>query len=81
MFVPDCALVIIVPSSLDKSKYSKPTYQPADGCKFPDSFAFAGEFQDGIRQIGNCAPPLSMRAIAGHIRREILVPGSSERAA
>ena len=48
---------------------------------FPDGFAFAGEFPEGIRQIGNCVPPLFMRAIAGHIRREILAPVSSERAA
>jgi len=48
---------------------------------FPDSFTFAGEFTEGIRQIGNCVPPLFMRAIAGHIRREILAPVSSERAA
>ena len=39
---------------------------------FPDGFTFAGEFEEGIRQIGNCVPPLFMRAIAGHIRREIL---------
>jgi DNA (cytosine-5)-methyltransferase 1 len=48
---------------------------------FPDGFTFAGEFPEGIRQIGNCVPPLFMRAIAGHIRREILAPVSSERAA
>ena len=39
---------------------------------FPDSFTFAGEFQDGIRQIGNCVPPLFMKAIAGHIRQSLL---------
>ena len=48
---------------------------------FPDGFTFAGEFTEGIRQIGNCVPPLFMHAIAGHIRREILAPVSSERAA
>jgi len=31
---------------------------------FPDEFAFAGEFEEGIRQIGNSVPPLFMRAIA-----------------
>ena len=31
---------------------------------FPDQFVFAGEFENGIRQIGNCVPPLFMRAIA-----------------
>jgi DNA (cytosine-5)-methyltransferase 1 len=39
---------------------------------FPDGFAFAGEFEEGIRQIGNCVPPLFMRAIADHIRWSIL---------
>jgi DNA (cytosine-5)-methyltransferase 1 len=39
---------------------------------FPDGFAFAGPFDEGIRQIGNSVPPLFMRAIAGHIRREVL---------
>ena len=40
---------------------------------FPDEFAFAGEFDEGIRQIGNCVPPLFMRAIARHIRATILI--------
>ena len=44
---------------------------------FPDDFAFAGEFDEGIRQIGNCVPPLFMRAIAGHILRNILAQISS----
>ena len=39
---------------------------------FPDDFAFAGEFEEGIRQIGDCVPPLFMKAIARHIRQEIL---------
>ena len=39
---------------------------------FPDAFAFAGEFEEGIRQIGNCVPPLFMRAIAGHIKGKLL---------
>jgi DNA (cytosine-5)-methyltransferase 1 len=39
---------------------------------FPDEFTFAGEFEEGIRQIGNCVPPLFMRAIAVHIRATIL---------
>ena len=34
---------------------------------FPDEFCFAGEFEDGIRQIGNSVPPLLMRAIAKHV--------------
>ena len=39
---------------------------------FPDAFVFAGDFTEGIRQIGNCVPPLFMRAIGVHIRTKIL---------
>jgi site-specific DNA-cytosine methylase len=39
---------------------------------FPDAFLFAGEFEEGIRQIGNCVPPLFMLAIAGHIYHHIV---------
>jgi DNA (cytosine-5)-methyltransferase 1 len=39
---------------------------------FPDAFVFAGDFTKGIRQIGNCVPPLFMRPIALHIRTAIL---------
>jgi site-specific DNA-cytosine methylase len=39
---------------------------------FPDAFVFAGDFTEGIRQIGNCVPPLFMRPIALHIRTAIL---------
>jgi len=41
---------------------------------FPDAFVFAGAFDEGIRQIGNCVPPLFMLAAARHIR-QILLPG------
>jgi DNA (cytosine-5)-methyltransferase 1 len=43
---------------------------------FPDGFTFGGEFTEGIRQIGNCVPPLFMRAIAEHIRRNMLSRGN-----
>ena len=43
---------------------------------FPDSFEFAGEFDEGIRQIGNSVPPLFMKAIAEHIRRCLFLKGS-----
>jgi site-specific DNA-cytosine methylase len=33
---------------------------------------FAGEFEDGIRQIGNCVPPVFMKAIAQHIGKKLL---------
>jgi DNA (cytosine-5)-methyltransferase 1 len=49
---------------------------------FPDSFAFPGKFEEGIRQIGNCVPPLFMRAIACHIGQKVMASiASSERAA
>ena len=39
---------------------------------FPDNFNFAGDFKDKWARIGNSVPPLFMRSIARHIRREIL---------
>lgn len=41
-------------------------------CSYPDQFVFVGEFKDGVERMGNSVPPLFMRAIAEHIRREIL---------
>jgi DNA (cytosine-5)-methyltransferase 1 len=39
---------------------------------FPADFRFIGEFKDQWARIGNSVPPLLMRSIALHIRREIL---------
>jgi site-specific DNA-cytosine methylase len=39
---------------------------------FPGKFVFAGSWKDAINRIGNSVPPLFMRAIADHIRKEIL---------
>lgn len=39
---------------------------------FPDPFQFAGDVSAAFTRIGNSVPPLFMRAIAGHVRREIL---------
>lgn len=39
---------------------------------FPDGFRFAGGRRSIQRQIGNSVPPLFMKAIAEHIRQEIL---------
>ena len=39
---------------------------------FPDEFVFPGQFEEGIRQIGNSVPPLFMRAIAQSIGRNLL---------
>jgi hypothetical protein len=40
---------------------------------FPDEFLFAGEFEEGIKQIGSCVPSLFMKAIAQHIAKFILL--------
>lgn len=39
---------------------------------FPDAFRFVGNWSDSVQRIGNTVPPLFMRAIAVHVRREIL---------
>jgi DNA (cytosine-5)-methyltransferase 1 len=39
---------------------------------FPFDYQFAGNYEQQWARIGNSVPPLFMRAIAGHIRREIL---------
>lgn len=39
---------------------------------FPPSFTFSGTEQNALDRIGNSVPPLFMRAIAQHIRTEIL---------
>lgn len=39
---------------------------------FPDIYAFAGTYEDSVNRMGNSVPPLFMRAIAQHIRHEIL---------
>ena len=39
---------------------------------FPDKFVFAGDRYDCKQRIGNSVAPLFMRAIAGHVRTEIL---------
>lgn len=39
---------------------------------FPDAFQMIGQYKEQWQRIGNSVPPLFMRAIAGHIRRELL---------
>jgi DNA (cytosine-5)-methyltransferase 1 len=47
-------------------------------CSFPDDFKFIGNFLDkddygeAVARMGNCVPPLFMKAIAAHIRDAIL---------
>lgn len=45
---------------------------------FPDTFQFIGEFEDQWARIGNCVPPLLMKAVASNLR-ELLAgaPGSA----
>lgn len=40
---------------------------------FPDAFVFTGTWADAVQRIGNCVPPLFMKAIAAHIRDHILM--------
>jgi DNA (cytosine-5)-methyltransferase 1 len=39
---------------------------------FSDGFTFCGDFKSIVSRIGNSVPPLFMRSIARHIRKEIL---------
>lgn len=39
---------------------------------YPNEFRFAGDREDGINRIGNSVPPNLMRAIAEHVRKNIL---------
>ena len=39
---------------------------------FPDGYVWAGDSSDITQRIGNSVPPLFMRSIAMHVRREIL---------
>ena len=55
----------------ERRRFSLPEFKRFGS--FPDDFLFAGDFEEGIRQIGNSVPPLFMKAIAGHIRQKILV--------
>jgi DNA (cytosine-5)-methyltransferase 1 len=54
----------------ERRRFSLPEFKRF--ASFPDQFEFAGSFDEGIRQIGNCVSPLFMRAIAGHIRAKVL---------
>ena len=39
---------------------------------FPDEFQFAGDYSDAVARIGNSVPPLFMKAIAEHVRSNLL---------
>ena len=38
----------------------------------PDAYAFVDGLHNGMQRIGNSVPPLFMRAIAGHLREQVL---------
>jgi len=59
----------------ERRRFSLPEFKRFGS--FPDGFVFPGEFEEGIRQIGNCVPPLFMMAIAEHIRRKLLTTNES----
>ena len=39
---------------------------------FPDDYIFEGKFEECWARMGNCVPPNFMKAIASHIKNEIL---------
>jgi DNA (cytosine-5)-methyltransferase 1 len=41
-------------------------------CSFPDSYQFAGSLEEHWARMGNSVPPLLMKAIASHIKTNIL---------
>jgi DNA (cytosine-5)-methyltransferase 1 len=42
------------------------------GASFPDGFKLSGRFDSQWQRIGNCVPPNLMKAIALHVKRNIL---------
>lgn len=40
-------------------------------CSFPPWFEVVGDYASQFRQVGNCVPPLFMRAIASHLREKV----------
>ncbi len=54
----------------ERRRFSLPEFKRFGS--FPDGFTFAGEFEEGFKQIGNCVPPLFMRAIAEPIQFGLL---------
>jgi DNA (cytosine-5)-methyltransferase 1 len=40
---------------------------------FPDGFKFTGDRKEIVSRLGNSVPPNLMRAIAEHVKKEILI--------
>jgi DNA (cytosine-5)-methyltransferase 1 len=58
----------------ERRRFSLPEFKRFGS--FPYAFEFAGEFEEGIRQIGNGVPPLFMKAIAECLRSNFLALGN-----
>jgi len=58
----------------ERRRFSLPEFKRFGS--FPDAFEFTGEFDEGIRQIGNSVPPLLMKAIAECLRSNFLALGN-----
>ena len=54
----------------ERRRFSLPEFKRF--ASFPDGFVFAGEFEEGIKQIGNCVPPLFMKAIAEYVKYTVI---------
>jgi DNA (cytosine-5)-methyltransferase 1 len=48
------------------------------GGSFPDAFIFLGDYKNCLPRIGNSVPPLFMRSIARHIRKELIDNGTPD---
>lgn len=69
---PGCA-PYVRNSMVHPSQPRTPSIREMARCQsFPDEFYFVNGLTEGMRRIGNSVPPLFMRSIARHIRREIL---------
>ena len=69
---PGCA-PYVRNSMVHPSQPRTPSIREMARCQsIPDEFRFVDGLTEGMHRIGNSVPPLFMRAIAGHVRREIL---------
>ena len=59
----------------ERRRFSLPEFKRFGS--FPDAFEFSGEFDEGIRQIGNSVPPLFMKAIANFVSHNVLKNSAS----
>lgn len=48
---------------------------------FPDDFVLTGTFAERWARMGNSVPPLMMKAVAGHVRDNVILASSASKAA